>query len=359
MLEEVKMVKDLKELQRFIEEKRITNVLIGNGFSLAHPALGEYYQWCEEKIIEKIDKEKFKNPEDSNSICPETFLGNVRRHALQVILTWYIEKMAEALKLTGDETKEFKNWFNKYREYKYNASDFLKNFDNIFTVNYDPLIYFESLRIINDNSNGNRCHIIDGFKVDTYKSQKDKSQKEITDALEGGKSDKKRVFYLHGSYFIQADWKEENREGELECPPLKKISFSGQSEDTVEQLFNWKEKKLPYLICEDWWKAKEILMKESTYFHFCLESLCKSEGPLLIIGMSFEKDDHILSALDKAVKKESRKIYITYRDDSDKRNIHKKIMKYDDLKKALKEESEYFVQIDENVIWKDSQNSGI
>ena len=116
----------------YLEEKEITNLLIGNGFSLSHPYLGKNF------IFDAEDFKEYRKENCTKEItCPEEFLNQVpaekKEEFTKAVINRYIEKL---------EGKE-KSWYGNVIGMLsiLNCIDFLKLFHNVFTLNYDPLTY--------------------------------------------------------------------------------------------------------------------------------------------------------------------------------------------------------------------------
>ncbi len=120
--------------------KDVRNVLLGNGFSLSHPKFGNHFDWNKETAIVKNIDNIFKF--ESRGNC-ESDLSIIRKNILKLILRYYLENL-----IGSDETKDLKQVYNKFKEFTFNpyhCTQFLSNRENIFTLNYDPILYFEAL----------------------------------------------------------------------------------------------------------------------------------------------------------------------------------------------------------------------
>jgi hypothetical protein len=308
------VINNNEELISYIKAKRIKSALIGNGFSLSHPEYGEQFEFKIDKILKKLNN---LTKDELNKIlkneyepkCPETGLKGLRYYYIKCVLEEYIEIFSKG--------KNFHGVYSDKNKKKYHCQNFLKKIDAIFTTNYDPLIYFEILKY-NKSKAGN---FIDGFNGIDFITQEN-----ILKQLDN--KEQKKIYYLHGSWFIQVDY---------DSKKLRKCSFSKDSSDTIESLFNWGNKKLPYLIFEEKSKTKASLIKKSEYFKKCFECLEKNRNPMLVFGLSFKMDDHIVPKL------KGKELYITYLEDSDKKALEEKFKKNDI-------DAEY-VKINKNIIW--------
>ncbi len=268
-------IEGINELMELIQAKQIKSALIGNGFSLSHPEYGVGLRFEISDILSQIahiTEGKLRRIlcDRYNPSCPETALRGLRYYYIQCVLEKYI-------KIFCDDGV-FQSAYSNYKQSSWQCSKFLKKINTIFTTNYDPVIYFEILKYNKEFQE----EFQDGFNGDKYIKQKG-----VFKRLSGKE---KNIYYLHGSWFIQADFNTNDAE-------LRKCSFDGNSLDTIETIFNWEESKLPYLIFEDSFKTKDRLIKESDYLKGCLDKLEKTQCPILVFGMSFENDKHIIEAL--------------------------------------------------------------
>lgn len=292
------------KLLKLIEDKEIKNLLLGNGFGLSHPTLKECFEWdmhaafCSnwDTILPKKSSE-----------CPETDLYQIRVNALDKILTYYIDGLTKKLINKNEEPiKSLNRLYGLYKnKRKYNTEKFLSKFDRIFTLNYDPLMYFEFLKLLEDEKLKHQ----DGFKGERFIKQKTIIQK---------LKDSEHFFvHLHGSWFIQNN--QENNH-------LKKLNFRSNSEKswTLEDLFN-NNNSSPYIILEDRWRVKEAIINSDSnpYLKFCYEQIKEKIENLLVFGVSFKNDDHILKAI--CSNPNLHEIFITYRYKKERVEIKQKI----------------------------------
>lgn len=299
----------------------INNILIGNGFGLAHPILGECFKW---NLHEAFCSDWQMQLPTKSLNCPESDFNVIRENITRKILQFYINRLFEKVD-PADTDKLLNSLYTKYNEDGLSCKKLLMHVEelkgNIFTLNYDPLLYFE---VLNYNTKNN---LVDGF----VKSRDGNflSQESIIEKLNDLKNAK--VYFNHGSWFIL-----ENENGELD-----KISFSSFTKKNISDLFIGDQK--PFLILEERWITKKTLIDGSIYLRHCYDRLAQSEGSLLAFGLSFLKDDHILKALENS---KYEKIHITFFDQICKENIENKISTLLSLKSRVT-----FIQVDKNVIW--------
>lgn len=184
--------------------------------------------------------------------------------------------------------------------------DFISRFNNIFTLNYDHLLYW-AIMDINDSYN-------DGF---SYNSPYDN--------IWTNRWDNQNIFYLHGANFLFAD----------NCNNTFKVKATGDKSlqeriDTYIQLGN-----IPLSIVESSYLDKLQKIENNPYLSFCYNQLSNISGVLVIYGISFnDNDTHIFNELNK--NRNINKIYISvYQNDENVINNAKKIFNYRILTKSL------------------------
>lgn len=303
---------DHNKLLTFIKNNKIKNLLLGNGYCLSHPELKNSFKWNSKNTISNFTKEIDEIFIDENKTdCPETnFLKKVRLYALKTIIINYVKKFNVLIKNNGaEENLKFSDWYRNYhKNSNYFSTTILQEFDSIFTVNYDPLLYFELLDLDS---------FADGFGKDFI------GQEKIVARLndKGGK----KIYFIHGSWFIKID-KESNN--------LRKINFSTDSNDTLKSLFK-EDNIVPSFVLEDRNFVKESIINSHPYLKHCKEKLENFSGKILILGMSFNNDDHIIEYL-KHNTSNSREIYATYHSNDDKNKLTKKLKGIPGFKKLIK-----------------------
>jgi hypothetical protein len=313
------------DLIKEMTDENINNLLIGNGFCLSHPDLKDCFEWDMEKALIPFWKDMV--PTDFED-CPEKDLNTIRINITKRILQYYIDNLKEKLSLESENLYDLR--YSYQSQIKYKCSDFLNaptlKSGNIFTLNYDPLLYFEILEVLENLS----ADYFDGF-IGKNNGFLDQNYIACNLCRESKSSSSNiKVHYLHGSWFIQANAEEK----------LRKLSFRKGSDDTIDSLFE--NERRPFLILEDRWQTKEAILSADPYLKFCHDQLKTIEGNLLIFGCSFKNDEHIL----RAIKGNSslKKIFVTYIIDKDKDNL---AGKFNGSSKNIQ-----FLQISENVIWK-------
>jgi hypothetical protein len=195
--------------KKFLEKvKDVPNILIGNGFSLSHPDLGKAFKWDMNAAFCSSWNSVLPRKSDS---CPEADLAHIRVELLNRILEFYIEELFEAMPGSGNN-HDLYNLHDNYKKNGHNCSEFLRKRKNIFTLNYDPIMYFEILKLFRKDSCDDYGDGFDGDKFITQEQIKSRlSQKG------------QKIFYLHGSWFIQCDFEE--RDGNRGAHSTAKCNF--------------------------------------------------------------------------------------------------------------------------------------
>ncbi len=313
--------------------KDIKNILIGNGFCLSNPVLQGAFEWNIEEALRP--KAIWDSVLPANSTKnPESDLEIIRKKILEKTLFYYVSKLSEKLSPEKKVEKLYDLFqaYNKKIRLEWECNALFEKREKIFTLNYDPILYFEVLNRLNEKK------IVDGFQATGDKTLNPKKIIDCLNSLEN--KEKIQILYLHGSWFIVINEQYE----------LKKLSFRKDSQCSVDDIY--KNNNKPYIVLEDRSLVKEMLLESTAYEHsylqYCFNQLKKMSGELLIFGCSFEKDEHIVKAL--AENKNLDKIYITCLNTNDQTKIQGKLGLLKDFK------IEYW-KVDSNVIWKKtSQN---
>lgn len=331
MLERIE-INSPDELIGLIQEEQIDNLLLGNGFGLSHPILSNAFYFDFNYVKNELGSEleskiTFTNDEKK---CPEKFLdklrsgtaetkrANLRLKATQIIISSYINSFSNG------SSENDKLW-DLYKKTHYSCNGFLGLFKNIYTLNYDPLMYFEFLKLLDTD----RLNHKDGFIV---KNEGSIGQKCITSNLENSEY---RFVYLHGNYFININ-KKNNELNKLGRNNITKKELRKRLFDTVGDI-------RPFLILEGRCESKKQCIEKYDYFKYCYESLKKTTGSMLVYGVSFNNDKHILEVL--YLNNRLNHIFLTYQNSDDVEKIR------NDLPQEIRKKF-YFLNLKvKNCIW--------
>lgn len=294
-----------KTLDEFLknEGKNVTNILIGNGFALDHPILGDLFKFkpCDiPSLLGKISLYTGKREAGKlrKCTCPEEMVRILKHVISREVALHYIEALEKKLKKESKSKKDDFKIFNVFKKLGYKLPKSFWKIKKIFTLNYDPLLYFASL--------DQKTFLTDGLMGDYPLSQS-----EVIDRLNSNKEQQSKVYYLHGSFFVLQN-KVTNK--------FRKLDPNDIKAENILHDKNSDSNEFPALILEPNWKAKKGLIESHEYLSFCKNEFInhKDSGDLLITGVSFDKDAHILYyLLQKAERMADRKIYITFTKNKD------------------------------------------
>lgn len=257
------------------------SILLGNGFTIACIGKENFNQ---KKIINNVHK-FFKNRNNIKNIT------NIEDYIYK-IETKFIETLYELL-----PDNKISNLTNGNTVF----SEFLKNFENYFTLNYDPILYYLSIRL---NKLPNKNFSNDGFR----------SSKK---GFYWYESKMQNLFYLHGAFHLI-----KNVDGKIK--KIVRDNFNNIS--LLDKIKNeWSKGAKPHIIISSDYISKNLKLTNkdySQYLKYCFDKFCNIKGILVTVGVSFSKSDtHILEAIINNQK--LSKIYIGYYNDYEKENLEK------------------------------------
>lgn len=272
------------------------HLLLGNGFSIAcHPSFqyGTLYEQARKSglpvHLQGLLERYGNNFEDVLKFLDEGIF--LARHY----------KLEKPRKLKMDMRKDYNNLKNilvetigkchpdypsKIEEQKFDTClKFLKNFADIFTVNYDLLLYWTALHI--DESKDEEFPFLDGFSRDDDPEHPDCSFS--YSSMEG----KPYLFFLHGALHLYtrkgAVWK---RVWKTSGTPIIK---------KVREAFDKKE--YPLFVSEGDPSDKMKKIEASSYLSQAFRKFKNIQGHLFIFGHSLsDQDQHLIEAIVQAEK---------------------------------------------------------
>lgn len=170
--------------------------------------------------------------------------------------------------------------YDKVNDQSYEAcSKFINNFDSVYTLNYDLLIYWAQMKAPELKSK-----LVDGFwNVINEKNYWDANMKEnLFDYA-------KNIYYLHGALHLFI-------EKENDQLPYKVKSNDGRwlLTEIRQQITNG---HMPICVTEGSSGHKLDKIYKNEYLKHCYQSLIEEEGSLFTYGVSFNNDEHILNAI--------------------------------------------------------------
>jgi hypothetical protein len=258
-----------------------TNLLVGNGFSRAFAnAIFDYkslYQKAREKgltpeavaVFEKLGETNFERvlkaydeclwiAGNYNQTLDETIPAD--RDAIRNILVGVIsENHPENQNFMDDETRD-------------NAHAFIEKFNNLFTTNYDLILYWLIMSGERKWDDGFR-RVGDDLCFDDFHGPS-------------------CIYFLHGALHIV-------RQGKS----LIKLSWSGKSGKLKKRIAESIENGLyPMFVAEGDFKKKKYQIDTNRYLRKCLQALQNTDGVLVVFGLSLDPafDKHIIDAINAA-----------------------------------------------------------
>lgn len=178
------------------------------------------------------------------------------------------------------------------------ARAFLAHFRDIFTVNYDLLLYW----VVNRSADSSHAvPVRDGFEWPTANGPYELIWK--SKPTQGAQ----RIFYLHGAlhYFREADHR------------VHKLKY-GLAEPLIDQVRGRIEAgEYPRVVTEGKMEEKTASIERSAYLRACHRKLATAEGTIFVHGMSLSSnDDHILRLLESEDSKVEA-LYVSVHGDPD------------------------------------------
>lgn len=265
-------------------------LLIGNGFNIAYDPAAFGYK----TLKQLMGKNLFQTEEYTNKSV-EDIMWEIKEHPSDV--SNHIRQLfIKAITISHPE-------FNKKKAD--HCARFLNNFRKIYTLNYDLLLYW----VINNNEQLKR-KFLDGFGVSKEKR--------------GGfwphrltRADPTTTYYMHGALHLFCD----NSNSNNFCPQTGKyctLDKLGATEDEVlftqgpeivipvnisislrTRVTNYIIRKnvYPHFISEGDPNTKQQKIEHCQYLAGCYKSLCGESSDVVIFGVSFNNDQHILKAI--------------------------------------------------------------
>ena len=314
---------ELKKYQEIILEldrkKRVKHLLFGNGFSMSYdPSIFSYNALS--TFIEKIDDELLKK-----------LFGKLNTKNFELIMQ-YLDNFAEIAEIFSTDTAladKIKGASEKLKtslidavkelhpehvftipEAKSKAcfkflEDYLSNHGNVFSTNYDLLLYWVLMR--NESAKA-----VDGFGRDALNSS------EYSELRWGKYKNSQTIYYLHGTLPIFDTG----------------IDIIKEEYDNHHYLLDniklrMQKKEYPIFVTAGNAVEKLTHIMHNKYLLYCFDTLSAIEGSLITFGFNFgDYDTHIIDAINTAAhqgKKDTDKrlwsIYIGVYSETDLKHI--------------------------------------
>lgn len=279
------------------------NLLLGNGFSIAYDKTVFDYQNLinDSKLPLKIKKifKIFKTNDyelvlNNLKILSEAFHN--RNIAVELLNLMQLIKRDLVRTILS---KHPKSQFEIEIKRKENTLLFLLNFDKIFTLNYDLLLYWVIMYHL-DIKNAKVCSEYIGADSN-YKPDDGFEKNSPYDCVWTNNRGKQNIYYIHGTLpFFYDDIK------------TYKIKYDTDNDvSLLKQIKGYiKDNISPLVITEGNSDDKLQWIKQSTYLNDCYQQLGLIKDVLFIHGHSLDKKDkHIFEAIND--NKNIKKIYIS------------------------------------------------
>lgn len=281
------------------EGKSGPHLLLGNGFSMAfNPEQFSYKalkdRADQENEIGVISKRLFdaRNTNDFEGVIREL---DATVTVLESMDGSEHEELIEQLKREAEDLKDSlaRAIADLHPDIHYDIDDeafrrvgeFLRPYVNIYTTNYDVLLYWVLMKNMEiDATDEDRCD--DGFR-----EARPNDDYVVWDNLRSAW--KQNIFYLHGALHLFLN--EERGE-------LQKVTWSRTSEVLLTQIRQrLSDRSFPLVITEGTSEAKRSKILQSDYLGRNLRSLANVGGGVVVYGLGFsDNDNHLKDAIFKS-----------------------------------------------------------
>lgn len=290
--------------------KRVRNrqkhLLLGNGFSMSYDnnifsynALSKFIHEIENKELQQLfdivntdNFELLMQQLDNSAQIAEIFGADKKvvekiKEASETLKTSLIEAIKEL-----HPGHVFTIPENKSRVCANFLQSFLSQGGEVFTTNYDLLLYW----ICERNQLENR---VDGFGRDAEETDEwvEPENRQYSELRWGKYKDEQSIYYLHGALQIFDTGIE-----------IIKEEYTSQHyllENIKERMA---KKEYPIFVTAGSGNDKLVHIMHNRYLSHCYDRLTKIEGSLIVYGFGFGPyDDHIIKAINKAAKKRKDK----------------------------------------------------
>lgn len=311
-------------LEKIEREQRKFHILLGNGFSMAYDpaifsynALHDFITRLEDEDLSTIlDAVETKNFELIMQQL-DSFSSLLRAFGADDSLIKRVDRASQRLK---DSLIEAVNALHP--DYALNVPEdrsqacagfldtFLNTGGNVYSTNYDLLLYWTLLRQENQNHN-------DGFGRDLLNPEEVKrgDTHEYSGLYWGKHKSQQRIFYLHGALPFFDTGVE-----------VEKEIWDGDNyllENITERM---NRGHYPVFVTAGDGRQKLAHIMHNKYLTWCYDSLCQIDGSLITFGFNFgDYDLHIIDAINKAASQRKGShllsVYIGAYSHSDKEHI--------------------------------------
>lgn len=272
-----------------IEQANTPHLLIGNGFSMAYDKdRFSFTSLLDSAVSDGIiskDSNIYRLFEQLATSDFESIMRLLDDSKVVVSIYSKDESLQDQIAKDADDLKSYlvKIITNNHPEkstslleaQKLKCVDFVKKFKNIYSLNYDLLLYWAIMQNNVDN-------FTDGF------SNTEDSQHEGFVVYQNQKSKGFRIHYVHGALHIFDAGDE-----------IIKKTYNNTDINLVDQVRDSLSKHIyPIFISEGSSEQKLTKILHSAYLNHCYRSLCRIGGDLVVYGASLKNnDDHVLRAI--------------------------------------------------------------
>jgi Domain of unknown function (DUF4917) len=318
-------------IKKLNARKKGMHLLLGNGFSMAYDnnifsynALSDFVSNLDNDLLKRLFE--IINTKNFELIMQQldNFIELAKEFSSDEELESKItiaSKLIKSSLLDAVKTLHPEHVFKVPEEKSISCSKFLNAFlnttdSNVFTTNYDLLLYWVLMRNKNITANSN-----DGFGREIendFGEYIPEDEVEWSELLWGSKKREQNMHYLHGALPLF----------DTGTKIIKEV-YNGNY--LLKQIENRIAKNdYPIFVTagngDD--KLKHILHNQ--YLSFCYDKLCNIQGSLVTFGFNFgEYDDHIINAINIAAKNGKKvndrlwSVYIGVYSEADERHINK------------------------------------
>ena len=314
-----------QEVTSYLAKKnRTPHLLLGNGFSMAYdPGIFSYNAL--HAVIEKVDDElltklfgivKTKNFELVMQQL-DNFCELIEAFGTDKELLTKVQDAGEKLKQTLIEAVQ-----DLHPEHVFKISDeecakcaeflhpYIERGGNIFSTNYDILLYWVLLRSELKNQ-------IDGFGRDVIDSEYGEDP-EVTELYWGPNKSTQNIHYLHGALPLF--------DGGVD---IIKEQYTGDAYILENIESRMENGEYPVFVAAGNGEEKLTHIAHNKYLSYCYEALSNIQGSLVTFGFNFgEYDHHIIEAINTAAKHGKRgrnklfSVYVGVYSEDDEKHIN-------------------------------------
>lgn len=269
---------------------RRSHLLVGNGFSIACDPIFRYQSLFDAAVgaglsekaqaaFQRLGTNNFEGVlrllEDAHWLCSEYEITHPNTAQLQDDIAVVKNTLVQAVTASHLEHSGLVSDAKKEA-----AREFLKPFHNIFTTNYDLLLYWTVL-------SGSKVSHGDGFRSD--EDDPDAPYVVFTERLGGAKG----IFFMHGALHLHV------KGGQLRkhCWNRTQRRLTDQIQESLSR------SEYPLIVAEGTPEKKLEQIERNGYLWYALDKLHRIEGPLVVFGHSLgPSDQHIVNAIASAEK---------------------------------------------------------